>query len=150
LFGKVGSAAFIRIVSPDTPHAHGDTSEIYIIQSGTASIETGGDMVGPFTANSAVHQQFFTNADGTPKAPGGDQAAAGPGGGAGGNGGGGGRGPAQEGGPHNGSGSAVAGGRTQVVKAGDVIMIPAGVPHHWVKVDEPIVYLDIKFPKATN
>jgi mannose-6-phosphate isomerase-like protein (cupin superfamily) len=161
LFGRVGSCAFIRITAPDTPHAHGDTSEIYVIQSGTASIETGGEMVGPFTANSAVHQGMFTNADGTARAPGGagangGGAAGGNGGGAAGNGGGaraggnggGGRGAAQEGGPHNGSGSAVAGGRTQVVKAGDVIMIPAGVPHHWVKVDEPIVYLDIKFPQA--
>lgn len=154
LFGRVGSCAFIRITAPDTPHAHGDTSEIYVIQSGTASIETGGDMVGPFTANSAVHQGLFTNPDGTPKPAGADgggngAAAGGNGGGAGRNGGGRG-GPAMEGGPHNGSGSAVAGGRIQVVKAGDVIMIPAGVPHHWVKVDEPIVYLDIKFPIATK
>jgi quercetin dioxygenase-like cupin family protein len=55
--------------------------------------------------------------------------------------------PPMEGGPHNGAGTAVAGGRIQVVHAGDVIMIPAGVPHHWVKVDKPIVYLDIKFPE---
>jgi quercetin dioxygenase-like cupin family protein len=27
-------------------------------------------------------------------------------------------------------------------------MIPAGVPHHWTKVDSPIVYLDIKFPEV--
>jgi mannose-6-phosphate isomerase-like protein (cupin superfamily) len=138
LFGRVGSCSFIRIVAPDTPHAHGDTSEIYVIESGTASIETGGEMVGPFNANSAVHQSAFVNADGSPRAPG--QQPAPPA-----NGGGGPRG--EEGGPHNGSGTAVAGGRTQVVKAGDVIMIPAGVPHHWVKVDQPIVYLDIKFPK---
>src|SRR5580704_13843157 len=69
LFGRVGSCAFIRITAPDTPHAHGDTSEIYVIQSGTASIETGGDMVGPFTANSDVHQGMFTNADGSLREP---------------------------------------------------------------------------------
>jgi mannose-6-phosphate isomerase-like protein (cupin superfamily) len=147
LFGRVGSCAFIRIVDPDTPHAHGDTSEIYVIQSGRASIETGGEMVGPFNANSAVHQSAFVNADGSARAPGGPGAPAGQGAQ-------GGRaasdGGAAEGGPHNGSGTAVAGGRTQVVKAGDVIMIPAGVPHHWVKVDEPVVYLDIKFPKAKS
>jgi mannose-6-phosphate isomerase-like protein (cupin superfamily) len=154
LFGRVGNAAFIRIVAPDTPHAHGGTSEIYVIQSGRASIETGGDMVGPFNGNSAVHQGAFVNADGSARAPG-TQAAGQPpmppaGGAApaGNNGGGqGGRAGAGPGGPHDGSGTAVAGGRIQVVKAGDVILVPAGVPHHWVKVDEPVVYLDIKYPK---
>jgi mannose-6-phosphate isomerase-like protein (cupin superfamily) len=152
LFGRVGSCSFIRIVDADTPHAHGDTSEIYVIQSGTASIETGGEMVGPFNANSAVHQSAFVNADGSARAPGapGRQGAPGGQGGQGGRGANDGGGGGAEGGPHNGSGTAVAGGRIQVVKAGDVIMIPAGVPHHWVKVDEPIVYLDIKFPKPKS
>jgi mannose-6-phosphate isomerase-like protein (cupin superfamily) len=153
LFGRVGSCSFIRIVEPDTPHAHGGTSEIYVIQSGTASIETGGEMVGPFNGNSAVHQTAFVNADGTPRAPNAAPAgqaprqAAADGTAPTGNAGGGQRGGAGAGGPHDGSGTAVAGGRIQIVKAGDVILIPAGVPHHWVKVDEPIVYLDIKFPK---
>jgi hypothetical protein len=29
-----------------------------------------------------------------------------------------------------------------------VILVPAGVAHRWVQIDEPVVYLDIKFPKA--
>ena len=166
LFGRVANCAFIRITAADSPHAHGDTSEILVIQSGSADFETGGEMVGPFSANSAVHQDMFTNADGTRR-----PAGTGPGGGtppgftgpansgaagtpaAGGNGGGAPRVSAggvdmSVGGPHNGSGSAVAGGKTQHLKAGDIILIPAGVPHHWTKVDEPIVYLDIKFPEA--
>jgi mannose-6-phosphate isomerase-like protein (cupin superfamily) len=160
LFGRVGNAAFIRIVAADTPHAHAGTSEIYVIQSGKASIETGGEMVGPFNGNSAVHQDAFVNADGSRRAPGtgpGPGASAAPAlrpaaadaAAAAGNGGGqgGGRGAAGPGGPHDGSGTAVAGGRIQEVKAGDVILVPAGVPHHWVKVDEPVVYLDIKYPK---
>ena len=116
-------------------------------------------MVGPFSGNSAVHQEAFVNQDGTSRAAGtgpgggtggGGQRAAGAAGaaaGAGGGGGGGGGRAQPPGDAHNGSGTAVAGGRTQVVHAGDVIMIPAGVPHHWTKVDQPIVYLDIKFPK---
>ena len=60
LFGnpKV-SCAFIRINEPDKPHAHGVTSEVLIIQSGEGTLETGGDMVGPFDANSDVHTAFF-------------------------------------------------------------------------------------------
>jgi mannose-6-phosphate isomerase-like protein (cupin superfamily) len=135
MFGRVGNMAFIRIVAPDTPHAHAGTSEIYVIQSGKASIETGGEMVGPFNGNSAVHQDAFVNADGSARTP--NAAPAAPAGRPG-------QGP---GGPHDGSGTAVAGGRIQDVKAGDVILVPAGVPHHWVKVDEPVVYLDIKYPK---
>jgi mannose-6-phosphate isomerase-like protein (cupin superfamily) len=152
LFGRVGSCAFIRIVEADTPHAHGGVSEILVIQSGSATFETGGEMVGPFTGNSAVHTAIFTNADGSARAPGtgaaapvantaGGQRAAGARAGGGG-------GAASVGGPHNGSGASIAGGRLQQVKAGDVIMIPAGVPHHWTKVDSPIVYLDIKFPEV--
>ncbi len=153
LFGRVGNAAFIRITAADTPHAHPDTSEIYVIQSGKASIETGGDMVGPFNGNSAVHQGAFVNADGSARAPGTQTAGQPPMPPAGGaapaanNGSGQGGRAANPGGPHDGSGTAVAGGRIQVVKAGDVILVPAGVPHHWVKVDEPVVYLDIKYPK---
>jgi mannose-6-phosphate isomerase-like protein (cupin superfamily) len=147
LFGRVGNCAFIRINEPDKPHAHGDTSEIFVIQSGTGSLETGGEMVGPFTGNSAVHSNFFVNGPGSaqPGAP--APAAAGEVQEATGNGGGAARSGA-EGGPHNGSGTAVAGGRTQKVKAGDVVLVPAGVPHHWVAIDQPIVYLDIKYPKA--
>jgi len=155
LFGRVGSCAFIRINEPDKPHAHGDTSEIYVIQAGAGSIETGGEMVGPFTGNSAVHSDFFVNGPGAaqPGAPAQPAQAAptrtGDAQGAAGNTGGGPRGGAV-GGPHNGSGTSVAGGRIQQVKPGDVILIPAGVPHHWTAVDQPIVYLDIKFPKATE
>ena len=169
LFGRVANCAFIRITAPDSPHAHGDTSEILVIQSGSADFETGGEMVGPFSASSAVHNDMFTNADGTRRpagsGPGGGtppgftgQANGGAPGGGGGGGNGGGNGGSGRvsaagvdmsvGGPHNGSGSAVAGGKTQHLKAGDIILIPAGVPHHWTKVDDSIVYLDIKFPEA--
>jgi len=40
------------------------------------------------------------------------------------------------------------GGHQQQVGPGDVILIPAGVAHHWLKIDQPVVYLDTKFPKA--
>jgi mannose-6-phosphate isomerase-like protein (cupin superfamily) len=158
--GGVASTSFIRITEPDTPHAHGTTSEIYVIQDGEGSIETGGEMVGPFNGNSAVHTAFFVSPDGKSTPVSGGQAAApaaapaagdaAPAGARAGGGGGGGGRNANPGGPHDGAGTAVAGGRTQKVKAGDVILIPAGVPHHWVGVDKPLVYLDIKFPKGNG
>ena len=34
------------------------------------------------------------------------------------------------------------------VKEGDIILIPAGVAHTFTQIDQAVVYLDIKFPKA--
>jgi hypothetical protein len=48
------------------------------------------------------------------------------------------------------SGASIQDGHVRDVKTGDLVLIPAGTPHVWVKIDQPIVYLDIKFPKATN
>jgi mannose-6-phosphate isomerase-like protein (cupin superfamily) len=121
------NTAFIRINEPDKPHAHAGTSEVLVIQGGAGSLETGGEMVGPYQASSDVHTAFFVNGPRTTEAT---QTAGEPGG------------------PHNGAGTAITGGRTQKVKTGDVILIPAGVPHHWTAIDQPIVYLDVKFPKT--
>jgi len=88
----------------------------------------GGTMIGPFTNDSAVHRDLFTNGNQTPssspppttnKAPTGDRA-----------------------------GTAIEGGRIEKLRAGDIVLIPAGVNHMWLAIDKPIVYLDIKFPKA--
>jgi mannose-6-phosphate isomerase-like protein (cupin superfamily) len=128
LFGTAKfNCAFIRINEPDKPHAHAGTSEVLVIQSGVGTLETGGEMVGPFSANSDVHTAFFVNGPRTTNVT---------------------QTGGEAGGPHNGSGSAIAGGRSQKVKTGDVILIPAGVPHHWTAIEQPIVYLDTKFPKT--
>lgn len=122
------STAFIRLTKPDKPHAHGKWSEVLVIRGGEATLETGGTMIGPFTSDSAVHRDLFTNSNQTPpatppattnKAPSGDRA-----------------------------GTAIEGGRIEKLKAGDIVFIPAGVNHMWLAIDKPIVYLDIKFPKA--
>lgn len=122
LDGGTFSVAFIRLNEPDKPHTHAQSSEVYVMREGSALLETGGTMIGPFTSG-GVHHQGSANAShrptATPKAVIGDQA-----------------------------GTAIEGGRTQTVNAGDVVFIPAGVPHTWTKVDQPMVYLDIKFPKA--
>lgn len=122
LDGGTFSVAFIRLNEPDKPHTHAQSSEVYVIREGSATLETGGTMIGPFTSG-GVHHQGSTSASQrpatTPKAVIGDQA-----------------------------GTAIEGGRTQAVNAGDVVFIPAGVPHTWTKVDRPMVYFDIKFPKA--
>jgi hypothetical protein len=46
------------------------------------------------------------------------------------------------------AGTGIEGGHQQKVTAGDVILIPAKVAHRWVQVDQPVVYLDIKFPPS--
>jgi len=120
LFGRVASCSFIRLGDPDLPHVH-PVSEIYVMKEGAATLETGGTMVGPFT-NGGVHHQGASSAGQPERAP-------------------------QPIGPDH-AGTAIQGGRSQEVKAGDVILIPAGVNHHWTKVSQPLVYLDIKFPKA--
>jgi mannose-6-phosphate isomerase-like protein (cupin superfamily) len=122
LDGGTFSVAFIRLNEPDKPHTHAQSSEVYVIKEGSGALETGGTMIGPFTSG-GVHHQASANAAQRPATPGkaviGDRA-----------------------------GTAIDGGRTQTVNAGDVVFIPAGVPHTWTKVDQPMVYFDIKFPKA--
>lgn len=139
LFGtNTYSCAFIRVVAADQPHTHGDWSEVYVIQSGSGTIDTGGVMKGPWTTGSAVHQGMFVDSNGKPTQGGGGQQA---------------RNQPQQGDPPPGadaSGTSIQDGHVRPVKAGDLVLIPAGTPHVWVKIDQPIVYLDIKFPKATN
>jgi mannose-6-phosphate isomerase-like protein (cupin superfamily) len=124
LFGSVASCSFIRLDAPDAPHVH-PVSEIYVMQEGSATLETGGTMIGPFM-NGGVHHQAAANGGQSPAPQ-----------------------TVQTIGPDHG-GTAIEGGRSKVVKAGDVILVPAGVNHHWTKVTQPIVYLDIKFPKAES
>lgn len=122
--GGTYSAAFIRLIAPDKPHAHGDWSEAFIVREGEGVLETGGALKCPCSADSAIHRDIFTNqaqGEGAPQAA------------------------PKEGDPHNGSAEAIEGGRKQKVKAGDVVLVPVGTPHTWVEVDKPIVYLDIKF-----
>jgi mannose-6-phosphate isomerase-like protein (cupin superfamily) len=134
------SCAFIRVVSTDQPHTHGDWSEVYVIRSGSGDFETGGTMKGPWTSGSAVHRDFFVDQNGKPTAP---SAAAQ-------------QAPANgvnQGDPPPGvdaAGTSIEGGHIQHVKAGDIVLVPAGTPHVWTKLDGPVVYLDIKFPKATD
>jgi mannose-6-phosphate isomerase-like protein (cupin superfamily) len=127
------SCAFIRITESDGPHTHGDWSEVYIIQSGSGTMETGGVMKGPWAKGSAVHQTMFKSEDGKASAPVGENKLN------------------QPGDPPplaDASGTSIEGGIDQDVHAGDLILVPAGTPHMWKKVNGNVVYLDIKFPKA--
>ena len=126
------STAFIRLTAPDQPHAHGIWSEVFVIKEGSAILETGGTIIGDITGDSAVHRAIFV--DGAGKAqpqPEPAKPAA-----------------ARRVVPGDKSGTAIEGGRKQRVQAGDVILGPAGVAHTFIQVDQPVVYLDIKFPKA--
>jgi mannose-6-phosphate isomerase-like protein (cupin superfamily) len=123
------STAFIRLDEPDKPHIHGEVNEVYIMKEGSATITTGGTMLGPFTSG-GVHHAIFANGPGQPQnqsqpQPEIDYSKM----------------------PDRG-GSAIQGGHDQQVNAGDVVYIPAGLPHTWSAVQKPIVYWDIKFPKT--
>jgi mannose-6-phosphate isomerase-like protein (cupin superfamily) len=122
--GGTFSTAFIRLIAPDKPHAHGDWSEIFIIREGAGTLETGGALVCPCSADSAIHRDIFANQNAN------QQASAQ---------------PAKQGTPHDGASTAIEGGRKQKVKAGDIVLIPVGVPHTWTEIEKPVVYLDIKF-----
>jgi mannose-6-phosphate isomerase-like protein (cupin superfamily) len=112
------STSFIRLEQADKPHIH-PVNEIYIIKEGSATIVTGGTMLGPFTSG-GVHHQSDKKTEGPPI----DYSTA----------------------PDRG-GSAIEGGKSQQVHAGSVVLVPAGVAHTWISVEKPIVYWDIKFPK---
>ena len=129
------SCAFIRITESDGPHTHGDWSEVYVIQSGSGVMETGGVMKGPWAKGSAVHQTMFTSQDGAKTGPAAESKLNLPG-----------DPPPLA----DTSGTSIEGGVDQEVHPGDLVLVPAGTPHQWKKVDGPIVYLDIKFPKATD
>jgi mannose-6-phosphate isomerase-like protein (cupin superfamily) len=137
LFGtNTYSCAFIRISDPDQPHTHGEWSEVLVITQGTGTIVTGGTMKGPWTAGSAVHQTLFVDANGNKTGSG---QAQGP--------------EVHQGDPPPGAdaaGVSIENGNAWQVKPGDLVLIPAGTPHQWTKLDGSLVYLDIKFPKATE
>lgn len=135
-----GSASYIRVVEPDRPHTHGQWNEIYVVQSGSGTLETGGTMKGPFTSG-AVHHMAIVDKSGKPIATADEQAAAKAGKPA--------SAPTDTPPPpgEDAAGTSIEGGRSQQVKPGDVIVIPAGVPHTWTKVDEQVTYFAIKYPK---
>jgi mannose-6-phosphate isomerase-like protein (cupin superfamily) len=128
------STTLIRLLKPDLPHAHGAWSEVYLIEKGSGVMQTGGTITGRLTGNSATHRSMFLNAScwrrvlpgwvpGPTPAP--MRPAAG-----------------------DKSGTAIAGGSQERVKPGDMVLIPAGVPHRWLQINGSVLYLDIKFPKA--
>lgn len=128
------STTLIRLLKPDLPHAHAVWSEVYLIEQGSGVMQTGGTIVGKLTGNSATHREMFLNAScwhrvlpgwvaGSAPAP--MRPAAG-----------------------DKSGTAIAGGSAQQVEPGDMVLIPAGVPHRWLKINGSVLYLDIKYPRA--
>ena len=42
-------------------------------------------------------------------------------------------------------GKSIKGGVTHEVKAGDVVVVPVGVPHQFTKIHEPVAYINVKF-----
>ena len=125
------STAFIRLAKPDVPHAHGEWSEVFVIKEGSGEITTGGKITGITGTNSATHGDLFTDANGEKRAAAPTPPPA-----------------ARRSAPGDLAGTGIDGGTVQKVGPGDVILVPAGVAHVFTKVDKPIVYLDIKFPKA--
>ena len=127
---STSSGAFIRLNAPDQPHAHGIWSEVFIVKEGAGILETGGTITGNFTNDSATHTAIFLDKNPPPQSAEAKAAAAA---------------RAAQG---DKAGTNIEGGHKQAVGPGDVILIPAGVAHRWFQVDKPVVYLDIKFPKA--
>ena len=85
----------------EDPQWHQDEVDLYIIQEGTATMLTGGELLDP--------QPSGTNGDKR--------------------------------------GSSIKGGVSQVVKPGDVVFIPPGVPHQGIFNDpKGVTYLNIHFP----
>ena len=123
--GGVFNTAFIRLEKPDQPHAHGTWSEVLVVKQGSGVITTGGKIGGTITHNSNVHVAIFTDADRRAENTGPNKDI-----------------------PGDIAGTTLEGGKDQKVSPGDVIFIPAGLAHRWSAVRQPIVYLDIKFPKA--
>jgi mannose-6-phosphate isomerase-like protein (cupin superfamily) len=128
------STTLIRLLKPDLPHAHAAWSEVYLIEKGSGVMLTGGTITGRLTGNSATHRSMFLNAacwrrilpgwvPGPAPAP-------------------------MRPTPGDKSGTSIEGGSRNSVKPGDMVLIPAGVPHRWLKVNDSVLYLDIKFPKA--
>jgi len=85
----------------ERPQWHKEDTDFYIIQEGTATIITGGELVGPFDEAS----------DGDMR------------------------------------GTAIKGGVSRVVKPGDLVFIPPGVPHQGVFDDpEGVTYINVHWP----
>jgi mannose-6-phosphate isomerase-like protein (cupin superfamily) len=133
------STAFIRLDEPDQRHAHGTWSEVFVIKEGSGILETGGSITGVTGGSSAVHGAIFVSADNPgvktqaqppaqPKA----QPAQPP--------------AARRVAPGDLAGTGIEGGTKQRISAGDVILVPAGVAHTFIQIDQPVVYL--KFPPA--
>ncbi|WP_206239932.1 hypothetical protein [Novosphingobium terrae] len=120
------STSLIRLLKPDTPHAHAVWSEIFVVRAGSGILETGGTITGVTGHDSATHKDMFLDPQAPPPA--------------------GAKRPA--GNANDLAGTGIDGGVQQHVKAGDIVLVPAGVAHRWLKVEEPVIYLDIKFPKA--
>jgi len=128
------SVSLIRLTKPDLPHAHGAWSEIYLVEQGSGVMQTGGTITGKLSHNSATHGSMFLSASCWRRvlpgwAPGPARAPMRPV-------------------PGDKAGTAIAGGTKERVERGDMVLIPAGVPHRWLRTDGPVTYLDIKFPKA--
>jgi mannose-6-phosphate isomerase-like protein (cupin superfamily) len=129
---KTSSTAFIRLSAPDLPHVHGQQDEVFLVTEGGGVLETGGTITGE-AGSSGVHS-LALDVTGKPlpkRAPPTGPAK-----------------PAAPVDPFDRSGAAIEGGSQQVVKAGDILLIPAHLPHHWLKVDKQVVYFDLKFAKA--
>ena len=42
-------------------------------------------------------------------------------------------------------GTSIRGGESHEVKAGDIVVIPAGVPHQFTAIHQPVAYINVKF-----
>ncbi len=125
------STSFIRLNEPDRPKVHGVWSELFVVQQGAGVVQIGGDVTGEVSSDAAAHRGFFV--DPSPAGPQSEaeiKAAA-----------------ARREAQGDKSGTEQVGGTMQPVAAGDLLLIPAGVAHRWARIDQPVVYLAIKFPK---